>query len=602
MRFCLSLLLMACGSMSASEIGFFAPPYQRWKNEDQAKRLTDLSIAQPPRALADRRTPGKWKIIPYATASFSGKALVTGPETDAPQVEVPLKTGGWHAVYVGLSNVGRGGSATDDGVFARLAGETGWRRIRNTLPLADLRREVVEDVYLTVANLTEHSSIQFKQMPFNNGAIMSVKLVPLTPAEVVLFQGFISRNPFRSMIATFDAHSMIWANKPKNAEDLRTPFNGLDESDFGKWWYQIGGADLTHYPTKVGTVMGSRTTDFTRWEDREYAESLQTLIAANVHALKEAREIAQAQKAEFHVLVRPAAWLSSIPWEENFESAFAAEHPEWRCVDRDGTPTLYLSFAYPEVRRQIVEVLRESLEFQPDGVGILFHRGVPLILWEEGFIAAYKQKHGRDPRNVPEDDPTIGQMRGEILTKLLREIRNMLDETARKQNRATPYKVSLSTFSTEADNKKYGLELGQWVKEGLVTGDIAPAYFSHNASAAPVEMGYYKRLLAGTTVGLYPMFRGLKPGIPLEFLRKQVQAYADGADGIAVWDPAEAYTWGTKLAKQPMGQPGDFLRFLGHRALLEKWLEDGGVPPPQIHPLTVFGDNHYSRWFPGSGF
>ncbi|CAN5451043.1 hypothetical protein BH09VER1_BH09VER1_36030 [soil metagenome] len=595
-------LLLAWQPAGAEESGleFFAPPFQKWEKEAQAIRITDLSVAKPADALSAKREKGKWKVIPYSTASFSGQALITGPETDAAQVEIPLAVKGWYAISIGVSNVARGAVATDDGIWARVSGDSGWHRMRNTLPLAVPRREVIEEVYLGIADLTG-KNIQFKQMPFVNGALMSVRLVPLTSQEVTLYQEYMAKNPYRHMIATFDAHGMIWENRPRTADDLRTAFDGFDESDFGKWWYQVGCADLTHYPTKVGTIIGSQTQDYVRWEDREYAQTITALLKNGINPLKEARDIARENHAEFHVFVRPSGWLTGIPWEENFMSRFAMAHKEWRCVDRDGTPTLFMSYAVPEVRKQIVDILRETLEFQPDGVGLLFHRGLPLVLWEEPFVKAYQAKYGKDPHSVPEEDPTIGEMRGEILTSLIKEIRAMLDETAKSQGRTTPYKISLATFSTEADNKKFGIEVEQWIKDKLVDGDIAPCYFADHTSFAAADLSYYKRITQGTGVGLYPMYRAYKPGKPNEFLKKQLDAYKAGATGIGIWDPAESYTWaGIKTTGQPAGQTFDFFRFLGHRKLLEKWGQ-GGMPAPRVFPLTHYGDNYYSRWFPGTG-
>ena len=579
---------------------WFNPPFRAWARSAEARMITDLSVAAPPDALAARRQKGKWKVIPYATAGFEGKALITGPETDAAAISVPLAANGWHAVYVGVSNVARGGTATEDGVWARISGDKGWHHVRNTAPLGDPRREIVEEVYLTTADLSG-KDVQFKQMPFVNGAIMYVRVVPLSAGETDAFQAYLGRNSLRSMIATFDAHAMIWENRPRTADDLRIPFDGFEETDFGKWWYQIGGADTTHYPTKVGTVLGSLTGDYARWEDREYSESVQALIKGGVNALQVARDIAREHKVEFSVFVRPASWLASMPWEENFQSQFATDHPEWRCIDRDGTPTLYMSYAVPEVRRQVVAILREALEVDPDGVGVFFHRGVPLILWEPAFVNAYKARFGKDPHAVPEDDPTIGAMRGEILTTFMREIRTLLDETARERHRQKPYLLSVATLPTEADNRKYGIEIERWIKEGIVNGDVAPTNFASQINPVPPDMAYYKRITSGTKVGLYPMYRAFKPGTPADFIKKIVAAYRDGATGIAIWDPAESYTWGsTKVAGQPTGQTFDIFRFLGHRALLEQWAAKG-APQPTLYPLTRYGDNYYSRWYPGSG-
>ena len=50
-----------------------------------------------------------------------------------------------------------------------------------------------------------------------------------------------------------------------------------------------------------------------------------------------------------HVAIRPAGWSFFEPYSDYWESPFYQEHPEWRCVDRDGTPVDRMSWAVPEV-------------------------------------------------------------------------------------------------------------------------------------------------------------------------------------------------------------------------------------------------------------
>jgi len=589
--------LLFSASKADAENSLIVPPFQKWKRQTEERLITDLSRATPAAALADHRQPGKWKIIPYLTKTFRGKSLSCGPETEAPAVSVPLGATGWHAVYVGLANVADRGKTDDNGVWMRLSGDASWQRRRNTLPLGKPQRIVIEDIYLTVADLTGRS-IEFRQMPFRAGAVMYVRVVPLSPDEVAAWTQ--SRNPFRHMIATFDGHGMLWQNRPRDAADLGIAFDGFDVSDFGKWWFQLGGGDITNYPTKVGTVIGSQTEDFVRDADREFATSVRNLIAAGVNTLKVAREAARRDGAEFHVFVRPSSWQAPIPWEENFSSRFFNEHPEWRCIDRDGTPTLYMSYAVPEVRHHIVEILRESLDCDPDGVGILFHRGIPLILWEDAFVKTYQAKYGKDPRTIDEGDLTLGAVRSEILTTFMKEIRAMLDEEAARRHRSTPYKLSLTAFSLEKDNRKYGVDVERWVKEGIVNGDVAPTSFAEMVPTANADLAYYKRITKGSTVGVYPMFNAWRAGEPPTFLNKLLKAYDAGATGIALWDPDTTNAWGNKTLGQGIGQAFDVYRYVGHRDLLQAWAA-GGVPGPRTMPLTQYGENHFSRWTPNSG-
>jgi len=49
--------------------------------------------------------------------------------------------------------------------------------------------------------------------------------------------------------------------------------------------------------------------------------------------------------------VRPAMWTFWEPYVDFFESPFYREHPEWRTLDRDGTPVTRMSWAVTASRR-----------------------------------------------------------------------------------------------------------------------------------------------------------------------------------------------------------------------------------------------------------
>jgi len=356
------------------------------------------------------------------------------------------------------------------------------------------------------------------------------------------------------------------------------------------------GADLVCYPSKVGSIPGEGTVDFSTREHAAFTHSLKELFKQGIHPLQVAREAALAQGAEFHVMLRPAGWKASIPYEETFNSAFFESHPEWRCVDRDGTPTLYMSYAVPEVRQHLLEIFRETLALQPDGVGFLFNRGMPMILWEEAFCTRFRHLHNADAHEVPEDDPRILATRAAIMTDFLLEVRALLDETARVQGRTERYKISLGTFSKEADNQKFGFDLPLWIRKGLVD-DLGVAWFAHHTSFAQPDMAYYTRLTTGTKVGVYPFVISWKPGTPQDLCKKVTAFYKQGATGIAIWDPSVEAGW----RERPYGNVFDTLSRLGHRDLVARWAEKG-VPLPLAIPLARLDENYYSRWFPTTGF
>ena len=50
-----------------------------------------------------------------------------------------------------------------------------------------------------------------------------------------------------------------------------------------------------------------------------------------------------------------------------FEAPFFREHPEFRCQDYDGSEISHLSYAFAEVRRYIVSLLKDIVGYNIDG-------------------------------------------------------------------------------------------------------------------------------------------------------------------------------------------------------------------------------------------
>ena len=570
---------------------------RRWSRTKETLLLTDFSKAQPATALTKgRREKDKWKVVPFSTAETEGWALSAYAFTGAPEVTLPLSATGWHAVYLGVSTTSTGFREGKNGLRARLTGEPVYRRMANNLALLPNRVDVIQEQFLTVAKL-DGQSLQVAQLPNLPATLCYVKLAPVTDEEAAAWQKSIVPDPAtRTSIATFDGHSWIWPYEPQSIDDLRANFRGFDHSDVGKWWFQVLGADLVIYPSKVGNVPGEHTVDFPTRAHESCVQAIKKLHTQGIDPLKVARDAAREQGVEFHIMLRPAGWKACIPYEETFDSAFYEAHPEWRCVDRDGTPTMHMSHAVPEVRRHLLEIYRETLALQPEGVGLLFNRGMPIMLWEEAFCRRFREMHQAEAREVAEDDPRIFATRAAIMTEFLQQIRDLLDVTAKAQGRTQRYKISMGTFAKEEDNKKWGFDLPTWIARGLVD-DLGVAWFAHHTSFAQPDMAYYKRITTGTKVGVYPFVIAWKPGKPGELCKRVEAFYKAGAAGIAIWDPVVETGW----TEKPHGDIFEVLGRLGHRDIIARWGAKG-VPLPLSIPLTRLDENRYSRWFPTTGF
>lgn len=278
-------------------------------------------------------------------------------------------------------------------------------------------------------------------------------------------------------------------------------------------------------------------------------------------------------------------------------SDFYESHLEWRCIDYDGTPTMHLSYAVEEVQDHLIDVYREALQRGADGAGFLFHRGMPMMLWEEPFCQRFIKEFDEDPRNLPEDDPRVFQLRATIVTEFIRKIRAMLDETSLQRGDADHrLKLAVSTFSTAADNRKFGLDVERWIEDKLID-QIGIAWFAYYTSGLKSKSGdtaYYSRITEGTDVKIFPFYVGWKMDSADSLLQSVARDYENGADGIAVWDPNQFASW--QSGHNPYWP---LVSKLGHRHRIR----DGSLLfKPTAIPLKRLGENYYSRWYPNTGF
>ena len=157
-------------------------------------------------------------------------------------------------------------------------------------------------------------------------------------------------------------------------------------------------------------------------------------------------------------------------------------------------------------------------------------------------------------------------------------------------------KLAVSTFATAADNEKFGLDVERWIAEDLID-QIGIAWFAFHTSGLKTKSGdtpYYARITKGTDVNVYPFYVGWKMKNAADLLKHVIRDYDEGADGVAVWDPSQFVAW--ESGKNPYWP---LVSRLGHR----DQLRDGSLLyKPVATPLTRLGENHYSRWYPNTGF
>jgi hypothetical protein len=553
-------------------------PAADWQRAGDAILLSDLSVCTPRSALSDHRAHGKWKVLEYETPSFAGRCVAAGPLTDAPPLTLPLSLSGWHAIYLGLA----WHYYEQNLVRVKVTGDMAYQHRSH-----QATQEEIEEVFFKCADLTG-KDLHFAQQSAGFAkacVIMYVKFVPLTAEEVVALQEDARQRGTKRLLATIDGHGYLYDRMPTTREELLEEFENYRDSDFGVIWYDGASAGIARYDPPA-------ITDWVGLGYKQHYQSVQALRKKGISINRVAVEACHALGMKIHISTRPAGWITPVPFED-FANPFYLAHPEWRCRGRDGSPVNRMSYVVPEVREEVLRRFREAVEeAEPDGVNMLFNRGCGLVLWEEPFCRQFQERYGEDPREGPEEDPRVSELRGEIMTQFFREMRQMLDEVQEKKGRRRRFEISAMLLGTEVLNTRFGLSAERWVKEGLLDA-IGVDWAAFDAGStrdggAYYDLEYYRRITAGTGVPVYPIFNpiewasvgdpaAMSHGYRVGDVRgRTVGFYDEGAAGAGFWDVSGAVTDATLWP---------ILSRLGHKGELRA--QAGHPRPPRVtHRIT----------------
>jgi len=531
-------------------------------------RLTDFASCLPPAT-----EPGGWTLISYETAAFSGTLLHAAADTSAPELSLPLNIQGWHAVYVWLM----GGDAETEALYPedfdsvysqsfgpklRLSGETRWSKSFRTMSHDRMMWRGLEAVFWQYADLSGQDLLIGHQG--HTVYIGAMECVPLSAAEVAALQAKRDSKRARRII--------IKGDHPKR-EDVDTL-----------------AANIRHRQVKAWIVGNECDKDL-------YAPEFSP-------DLTYARKAAHGAGAEFYICDRPSLWSSHREEYQSMRRDFFKAHPEWRCLERDGTPTHQMSYAVPEVVEHMLKRLRLSARNQPDGYGLFFNRDPGLVWFEPAAMEGFAEVHGVDPLILPDDDDRLLRWRAEIITSFLRRCRKELDVIS-TENRWPRLRMAAVVLGDETANRLYSYDVRLWIQEGLV--DLLMPY---PWSAYPdrwlaqgfvdYDVSYFASLTRGTDCELYPMWlNGIwrRHWTPehvrvSEYFPRAMRDYEAGADGIANWDFIG-------LNRPPAFMSDRYLR-LGQKELLPEWIAADFPLPPKVL-FTKYNGETPDRFPAGTG-
>ena len=486
--------------------------------ENSTIYLSDMSRCLPKEALSTDTRQGCWRLVEYETERGQGVLMYALAGMDAPSVEYPLNVQGWHNITIGLWSF-----LNDIGwVKVKLTGDAHFTHLSRGKP----DRFTLEESFWKAADLTGQSIIFGQE---NRGAYVAfIVLEPLSADQVEEIRRDRARSDTKRLVAHNDADYL--------RRGIRESVESYRYTDFTRIYWEAAAGSRCLYATRIG----------------EFGEDPRSRPAKALHdqgidLLATAAKYAHEAGLEIYPSIRVEMFGFPPPRDEETVTRFYREHPEWHCVDRDGTPIDRMSYAFPQVRGLITAILAEMAEYEVDGVGLLYHRGPPYLLYEEPLIQGFQAEYGQDPRLLGEWDERWLAYRAGFMTNFMRELRQALDEVGSRRD--VRLKVGAVVPAEPAENRFYGLDLRTWIAEGLVD-ELIPYPDGHgdrhiffdNARiwcADPprheIPLGYWASLTKGTPCKLCPAI--MPRSMPSrEYRRRAMRCYEAGADGLFFWD------------------------------------------------------------------
>ena len=559
--------------------------------ENGAVYLTDLGRCQPASSLSKEPKRRAWHVQAYEAESFSGKMLCAGEETAAPEVRLALGREGWHRIFIGVYPEHRGNGAIEvrlsrDAAFSTLLlgpesgndGPHGHRVYDLWWKDAELSGQQlhVRQLCAPTGRADEPAAVQCERTK-----LAYVKLLPLSGEEVAKLQEERQRPEGRNLFAHNDAHGYLFLLGAATEEAVRREIEPYRDTDFARLYWECGAGDLMFCLGSGGRLPTcDGIEDFDRRGDRLHAETWRSFREQGLDPLDAALSYAHEIGLSFHASYRTAGFFYPAPLEQWNAGSLYFTRPDLRMVGKDGRAAPRVSYAFADTRRYVIDLLLEVARRPIDGVCILYNRRPPLVDYEEPLVSAFMEEYGEDPRRLADDDPRWLSSRSAALTAFHRELRRALDRLAEEQGRE---RILISAcVLNEEENLFNGLDIGTWVREGLIDtlipytdaaglDSMRPAW--EDAEAVRRFVGLVEG--SGCQLALNVMPRHMAPEA---FRVKAASLYALGVDNLFFWDSAGPYG----RANHSAGW--NALRRLGRRGEIEEWMRAG---EPDLSPATT---------------
>jgi hypothetical protein len=494
-----------------------------WRRVGREWWLTDFrAVPGARRKLHARALRGRWQTAAYRCADLQGVMLLANPRAAAPALRIPLPVAGRYSIALGVPE------NYCDRVLLKLARDRCFDKIAHGDVAAG---NCLQEVWWRDVDLRPGDALILQQDDWlkRRCGLAYIRLYPALPATrpeaplVALIDGFPGNNGGLPLDEMAGEELMF---RDTHVSHL---CHGTDICGSAQYNTKLPGH---HYPADRFAAEELISQDY-------YPDVLGQLLKferAGRCTLDESIAAAHSIGLPFCAYHRMGITRLYAPMRM-FASPFYDAHPEWRCVDWDGTPLARLSIAFPGARRFFIEHFREVIGRGADGVCLVFARGWPLIMYEAPVAREYKARTGRDMRSGRPGDRELLQVRIDIFTDFMREIRAAVDAAA--GGRAV--QIVAAPLALPAINRHYGMDCRGWAREGLVQV-FCPYPYGRTAVKRAVKVPPWTAALRGTNALLCPVLNRMtyapagQPETPRMILDRAERWLKEGADGFAVWD------------------------------------------------------------------
>lgn len=493
-----------------------------WQKRKDGWWFTDFTTIPDTRKLSKTAQYGHWQIAPYETEQFTGVMIVANPKAAAPAVEIPLPVKGRASIFVGVAE------NYCDRLLIKLGRDGCFEKITH----GDVdSKHCIQELWWKDVDLKEGDVLVLKQDAGmeRRCAVTHVRLTEAPPPT----------QPQIPFVAVMDGYP--GNNGPLDLDEMIG-----EELQFADTHV----SDLCHGTDIAG--MATYTTDMPshRYPAEKMIErpltwnqhdlwTLQQMIKfrkAKRCSFRESVEAAHSIKRKIYAYHRMAITRLYAPMRM-FENPMFDAHPEWRCVDFDGTPVSRLSICFPEVRQAFYDHFRETVQRGADGVCLVFCRGWPLVLFEKPVEKEFERRTGKKMRDFPSTYPSLWHVRADFFNEFMRDIRKIVTDAGK--GRET--RVYALTLAQPKINQHFAMDCETWAKEGLV--DVfCPYPYGYDATPTPIDVLEWARLLKGTRAKLCPILNRMtyEPAgaieTPIKLLDRAEQWLSEGAHGLSIWD------------------------------------------------------------------